>query len=257
LILDAYRQEDASRLRQALEVMFGPRSGTCWASGGVYVFWRPDTREPLYVGITGDFPERFAQHHGFRSCPLAGCKRQQIEEYFANEYQWLGYTVLALSSLSQQSTRRQRQALGLTERELIELNEALSAEVVDATRALEGRLLAAHHGRFGGLPRWNDHPGRRPGEQPDPDDATLALVVGVGDCLLQARRTLRQVGEDGVASLYEEQLHAARMLMLGSFTNSGFREFFANFWGASFRDEILTSGYLDERCPVTIGEVLP
>jgi hypothetical protein len=74
---------------------------------------------------------------------------------------------------------------------------------------------------------------------------------------LQARRTLRQLADDGVASLYEEQLHAARLLKLDRFTNARFREFFANFWAVSFRDDILASGYLDASCPVTVGPVLP
>jgi hypothetical protein len=43
------------------------------------------------------------QHNGLRSCPAAGCKREQAERHFA-EYDELGYTILALSSLSQPST---------------------------------------------------------------------------------------------------------------------------------------------------------
>src|SRR5919112_4786192 len=139
-ILDVYRQQDAREMYEALERLLGPDAGSAWASGGVYVFWNPDTREPLYVGITGDFPERFAQHNGLRSCPVSGCKREQIARYFAEESEWLGYTILALSSLSQPSTHRQRRSLALSDPELIELNEALSREVLDEIRALEGRM---------------------------------------------------------------------------------------------------------------------
>ena len=144
VLLDVYRQEHAQHVREALERLLGPGSGSAWATGGVYVFWNPETRDPLYVGIAGDFPERFAQHNGLRSCPAAGCRRANIENYFAEDCDWLGYSVFLLSSLSQPSTRRQRRALGLTDPELVELNEAMSADVLDEMRGLEGRMIALY-----------------------------------------------------------------------------------------------------------------
>jgi hypothetical protein len=259
-ILDAFRQSQAREVRDALEALLGPNSGSAWSSGGAYLFWDPGSREPLYVGISGDLPLRFAQHLGLRSAPRKGCKRGEIEDYFAAGNEWLGYTVIALSSLSQVSTARQRASLALEDRDLTELNEALSAEAMDQTRALEGRLIASNQISFGRLPRWNDSPGRRPREVPVVGDATLMTAVGAVDILLQARKTIRQLAADDVAQFFEEHLHAVRMLSVaaanrgGAIDNAALRrdldEFPASEW---LRDEILSRGYLDRRCSVTIG----
>lgn len=159
VLLDVYRREHAQNVREALERLLGPESRSAWATGGVYVFWNPDTRDPLYVGIAGDFPERFAQHNGLRRCPAAGCQRENIERYFAEECDRLGYSVFLLSHLSQPSTRRQRRALGLTDPELIDLNEAMSAEVLDQMRELEGRMIALYAAICGEPIPWNVSPG--------------------------------------------------------------------------------------------------
>ena len=263
-LLEVYRQQHARDVRDAMERLLGPGSASSWATGGVYVFWNPDTREPLYLGIAGDLPERFAQHNGLRSCPASGCKREQIAQYFAEECEWLGYTVMALSSLSQPSTRRQREALGLKDPELIELNEALSGEVLDEIRALEGRMIALYAEQFGKPLRWNDSPGRLPRVSPDSHDGTLATAVGVFDCLLQARRTIRRLADDPEAMLFEEHLHGARLgavreAIFGGhgFRNDVLRRHLQQSHAAPFiRDEILKSSYLDQRNPITIGPVL-
>lgn len=255
ILQDAYRKEDAASLRDALEELIGPNSGSGFATSGVYVFWNFETREPLYVGIAGDLSERFAQHNGLRGCPVHGCKREQISQYFAIEGEVLGYSVLTLSSLSQQSTSRQRLVLDLQEPELIELNEALSQDVVDELRALEGRLIALHQQQFGTLPRWNVSPGRIPRKTPDADDGTLALVVGLLDCLLQARIPIRQLAQDAEAMMLEEHLHGTRItdvrMSVQGFDNESFRERVAcNPAVPSIRDELLESGYLDRHNPL-------
>jgi hypothetical protein len=263
-LLEVYRQQHARDVRDALERVLGPESGSSWATGGVYIFWNPNTREPLYVGIAGDFPERFAQHNGLRGCPASGCKRDQIAKYFAEESEWLGYTVIALSSLSQPSTRRQRKSLGLEDPELIELNEALSAEALSEIRALEGRMIALYAHQFGKPLRWNESPGRLPRVPPSSEDGTLAMAVGHLDCLLQARKTIRRLAEDGEAMLFEEHLHGARMGAVRQairngrgFNNEVLRRHLARDSASSFlADAILESGYLDQRNPVTIGPVL-
>ena len=263
-LLDIYRQSKAREMRDSLEALLGPESGSAFSSGGVYVFWRPDTREPLYVGIAGDMPIRFGQHNGLNACPAAGCKRVQIEDYFAHEHDELGYTVIAMSSLSQVSTSRQRKVLNLDEvreAELVELNEALSAEAVDEIRALEGRLIAYNRVRFGGPPRWNTSPGRLPAADPDPDDGTMACAVGVFDILLQARKTIRELAANDVWEMFEAHLHGVRLLSIArgivsgeGVTNRMIREDLERGWAAPLvRDEIVRTGYLDQRCPVTVG----
>jgi hypothetical protein len=260
VLLDVYRRQDAQELRDGLERLLGPESGSAWATGGVYVFWNPETRDPLYVGITGDFPERFAQHNGLRAFPTAGCQRENIENYFAEECEWLGYSVFLLSSLSQPSTRRQRRALGLTDPELIELNEAMSAEVLDEMRRLEGGMIELHAAICGERIPWNRSCGRVPRPPPDCDDETLFLAVGAFDCLLHARRTIRQLANDAEANMFEEYLHGARiraMILSGPFQNDRVRRFVTpNSPGGFIAEQILSGGYLDQRNPLTIGRVL-
>jgi hypothetical protein len=206
-LLDAFRRTEGTEMRDALEELLGPASGSAWSSGGVYVFWDPATREPLYVGITGDLPVRFAQHAGLRSCPPEGCKRREIEAYFAEGHEKLGYTALAMSSLSQVRTARHREVLGPMRRDLIELSETISEEAMDEIRALEGRLLAYSRVRFGNLPRWNTDPGRIPRVEPAPEDGSMAIAIGALDVLLQARLAIRQLANDPLAAMFEEVAH--------------------------------------------------
>lgn len=238
---------------EALEEVLGPSSGSGFASGGVYVFWDPRSREILYVGISGDLPIRLAQHLGLRSS--GGCQREAIEAHFAAGHERIGYTVLALSSLSQASTARQRADLGLEERQLIELNERLSAEAMSETRALEGRLLAAHQERFGRLPRWNTSPGRVPTPaRRGGNDSVLAIAVGELDSPLQARRTLRQLAREGLTQTFEEHLHAARIIAVatasaGTPDRDAVLAVAESSWASpEIRDELFRQGYFDEVC---------
>jgi hypothetical protein len=131
----------------------------------------------------------------------------------------------------------------LKDRELIELNEALSAEVVDETRTVEGKLIANVKLRFGEIPPWN-----------------------TADLLLQARKTIRELASNGEWAMFEERLHGARISAVRSLVLSG---------GGSpdklIRDEldngllgmpdpiakaIKEAEYLEQRCSVTVGPSL-
>jgi hypothetical protein len=210
-ILELFERGEAAEVQRALEELLGPESGSTWATGGVYVFWDPVDCEALYVGITGDLPLRFAEHLGLRSAPEEGCRREQIADYFEDGRDRIGYTVIVLSGLDQQSTARQRAFLDLEEPELIQLNEELGAGVKKLTRKLEGGLIAAHKARTGSIPRWNRNAGLVPARTPRAEDPILATATARLDNLLQARRTIRQLAEDRVTPLFEEHLHAARI----------------------------------------------
>jgi hypothetical protein len=260
-ILDAFGPAEAGEVRDALEELLGPRSGSAWRGGGVYVFWEPLNREPLYVGISGDLPLRFAQHLGLRSAPSEGCRREQIAAYFQAGADRIGYTAIPISNLNPISTARQRAVLGLEERELIELNEALSAEALNEVRTIEGWLIASNEVLFGAVPRWNRDPARVPRRAPGLADLTLRTAVGVEDSLLQARLTIRGLLAEPGPGLFEEHLHAARMLSLATAPGASAsceeairrevadpREDSAGIYA-----EILRCGYLDRRCPLSLG----
>ncbi len=188
-----------------------------------------------------------------------------FERHFA-EYDELGYTILALSSLSQPSTARQRRVLKLKDRELIELNEALSVEVVDETRAVEGKLIADAKLRFGEIPPWNTAVGRLPSKPADREDATLGIAVGAADLLLQARKTIRELASNGEWAMFEERLHGARISAVRRIVLSGggspdelIRDELDNgLLGMPdpIADAIKQAKYLEQRCPVTVGPSL-
>jgi hypothetical protein len=89
---------------------------------------------------------------------------------------------------------------------------------------------------------------------------TLFLAVGAFDCLLHARRTIRQLANDAEANMFEEYLHGARIRALildGPFQNDRVRRFVTpNSPGGFIAEQILSGGYLDQRNPLTIGRVL-
>ena len=82
---------------------------------------------------------RFAQHNGLRG-GAKGTKHQNIKAYFANEHNEVGFTVLAISDLSQPDACRCRATLGRDARDVLNLNACVSAETMSEIRALEGRL---------------------------------------------------------------------------------------------------------------------
>jgi len=125
-------------------------------------------------------------------------------------------------------------------------------------------MIALYARQFGKPIRWNESPGRLPHVPPDAQDGTLATAVGIFDCLLQARKTIRQLAGDPEATMFEEHLHGVRLgavreaiLERQGFRNDMLRRHLERSWAVPFiRDEILKSGYLDQRNPLTIGPVL-
>jgi hypothetical protein len=262
-IIEAYRDDERREVYQALETLFGPESGGSWATAGIYIYWDFESRNALYVGLASDFAVRFGQHNGFRGCPASGCKRKEIDTYFASGKELLGLTVLPLSRLSQPSTARWDRVLSLEDRELLDLHEALSAEALDEIRSLEGKLIAGHKVRHGDVPPWNKHPGRLPQKIPSATDGTLSTATGKLDCLLQSRRTIRQLAADGEACIYEEHLHGARMVAVATgiqtgegFRNDRLRSLLAERSNFFPGDKLLDSNYLDQRNPLTTGPAL-
>ena len=228
-LLDVYRRQDAGDVRDALEQVLGPDSGSGWATGGVYVFWNPDTRAPLYVGIAGDLPERFAQHNGLRAFPATGCKREQIEEYFGNN-QRIGISLILQSKMQDDGVLEE--FADWTLEELVGFS--------DATRNVEfaeGNLIRAHAERYGDRPPWNKNKASKEGDgaptlkrgsgfeatlfetatgsppQPHHFDV-LTDVVGKSLSPLVARNTIREVSTYW-NEVTEDIMHAVRMLMLG------------------------------------------
>jgi hypothetical protein len=252
-ILDVFQRSDAQAVRDALEELVGPRSGSSWATNGVYVFWRPDGREPLYVGIATDIPTRFAQHLGLRHCPAAGCKREEIATYFDTDGAKLGYTIVPLSNLSQADGSRLRVRYEPDDDELEVRTGATTEQALNEMRNLEGRLIEWTRIAFGAIPRWNTSRARIPARPPDADDGTMAAAVGAIDVLLQARKSIRDLAGDPTHAYFEECLHGARMMavafsVLGGpgFHDDMFRSLLGRVVEQNVLIRIIGSGYIDE-----------
>ena len=262
-ILETYSQSEAETVRDALEEIVGPYSGATWSTAGVYLFWNPTDRMPLYVGIASDLPVRFSQHHGLRGCPEPACKRKEISAYFKDGHERLGFTFLPLSSLSQPNTGRFPLEGGTDRRKLMELNEAVTSDALDEIRGLEGRLIAYSKARFGWFPDWNVDPGRVPERAPDISDGSMATAVGAVDILLQARKSLRDLAANNGWAIFEEYLHGPRInaVRRGVLGGDGIRndtiqeEIDRMPAGEYTRAEILRTGYLEDRNPLTVGPV--
>jgi hypothetical protein len=50
ILIDVYRESDARALHAALEDLCSPFDNWDFSSAGVYCYWRPSDREPLYIG---------------------------------------------------------------------------------------------------------------------------------------------------------------------------------------------------------------
>jgi hypothetical protein len=217
---------------------------------------------PAAENGASDLAVRFGQHNRFKGCPDRGCKRVQIDAYFSAGNEFLGFTILPLSSLTQPSGARWNHAIDLKERELIELQAAFSADALNDIRTLEGGLIAGHKARTGAIPPWNKDPGRKPSQEIPPTDATSAAVTGRFDCLLQSRRTTRELAADGEACIFEEHLHGARLLAVSAairgdgFRNDVLRTILAQTFAFFPGDLLLASDYLDHRNRLTVGPVL-
>lgn len=212
LVRDTYGEGERAAVRAAIDDVASPRDYVGFASVGVYVFFDPVTFRTLYVGLARDLGQRFAQHNGLVSMPAAGCKRQQVDEWFATN-EVLGYAMFVQSPIDQVSVSRQA---GTPTAEFYDEERnafwGYGTEGLENVRMTEGILLSSYANEHGRLPSWN----RIRGGAHAPEFATpggyavLRLAAGAIDSLLLARKSIRHLAEDPTALAYEEALHVGR-----------------------------------------------
>jgi hypothetical protein len=213
IVRENFADDERTAVRDALEEIASPLDAYGWSSAGAYCFWDSATHEVLYIGLAKDLPHRFAQHVGLVGCPAAGCKRRQIDSWFG-EHRTLGYSVLLQTSNIQPIGHRLARLHNIDlrlarEDPTIDL-DPLPAELED----LEGRLIEHHRRTFGKWPPWNRKGGSSFGQAQVTDtdsDDLFAIITGVKDNLLVARRSIRQLAEDETAVAFEEHIHTARI----------------------------------------------
>ena len=202
-------------MAEAIEEIASPRDTYGFASGGVYCFWRVDSRQVLYIGRAVDLPERFAQHNGLRGTAL-GSKRELIGKHFEEE-DVLGFSALVRSPASQTPVARHLHRVeadfgAAKESDWEDLTKPPKTENEREIAAAEGTAIRSYQLAYDALPPWNRISGevsawgaamRRP-------DSTGDLMTGAVDSLLQARRSFRELASDPTATQFETVLHLAR-----------------------------------------------
>ena len=176
IVRDVYSSDERNEMHDALRDLL-PVSGVDWHPGGVYSFWDPESRDVLYVGLTKNLGTRFAQHNGLAGSSAKGNKRRNIDDWF-EEHSELGFSIIIQSAA-------------------VVLLEGFGFDTPTEIVAIaEGQLLEAHHQSFGFRPPWNVIGGSRNGATwAGPLSAGyFLLLTGRADCLLVARRTVRQLG---------------------------------------------------------------
>jgi len=229
IILDSYTKDEVREIAIAIDDICSPSDTYCFASAGIYCFWNYDTREVLYLGLAVDLSERFKQHNGLIKCNPSGCKVKQIEEYFET-HERIGYSILVQSPMSQPITARNKEVISNF------ANEWTSQEGKDAIRHMEGLLIESTAIAEGSMPSWNKVGGSVSGQKA----ASVETYSFIDDftnnsvSYFVARRTLRELSQDGKAAWYENCLHGVRMMMLIGMSFAKAYEFQEDFQQGSF-----------------------
>jgi len=71
---DDYQAHEAQELREAIDDLASPLDTYGFASTGVYIFFDPDTKDILYIGLARDLSERFAQRNALIKMAAKSCK---------------------------------------------------------------------------------------------------------------------------------------------------------------------------------------
>ena len=157
----------------------------------MYLFWDPDTREPLYIGVASNLADRFAQHNSLSGHrPSKGNKAQQINDWFAG-HSGVGFSIV--------------------------LQEGLADELYEPySRNAEGQLLEGYRQAHGRLPPWNGIGGSRVGAgyARGNSAAWVDFAAGAKDGLVVARRTIRRLNDSATAEYYENTIHPARTALM-------------------------------------------
>lgn len=228
IVRDVYTETEKDEMHGAIDELCSPEDSWMWSSAGIYCYWDPTERRVLYVGLARDLWERFGHHNGLLGCPIQGCKRQQLDEWFST-HPSLGLSMVVQSSMMQPLTRRSVAAWvkdpGWDHDDLSEEYSDYQSEIIEELALAEGAIIETHRLQRGEVPPWNKIGGSIQGRSrvAGQGDDIVELLTGEADHLIVARASLRDIARDSTAAVFEDFVHAARMqaIMFSSMSGRG------------------------------------
>lgn len=216
IILEAYKQNEAEEVANALNDLCNPNDNYGWASAGVYSFWDYYTKEVYYIGLAVDLYERFKQHNGLTMIDSNCCKRLQLEEYFKINNK-IGYTIFVQSPLSQPITHKNKATIEeVVRRNYIPIEDYTGNIGTEHMKYVEGILIETYRKKHGRYPLWNRMSGLKEGQNAS-KDGNYKIIEAINDTTLNplvSRSTIRELSLNPTYEYYESHLHGARQLML-------------------------------------------
>ena len=192
IIIDTYTHEETDDIYNALDIVCNRKGFFSFDHYGIYTFWDFDTKEILYIGLSKNIRNRFANHNGISGTSEKGNKYKYITEYFNNNER-LGYTILVQSPFEHK-------------------DEFLDSKD-DEIKQIEGALLEDFKNNFGRLPIWNDIGGSIYGRTPymiNRYGNIFDMIVGKTLDFMNAKSTLRELAKDLDKLAFESDLNVIR-----------------------------------------------
>lgn len=244
IVIEKYKQNDRDQILSALETLTVANRQD-WATAGLYSYWDYRTKEILYIGLAIDLVERFKQHNGFSKTTKGSSKFDEIQAYFKiNEY--IGFTIVLQSALSQPPSNRQRKKYKTFREELERiLGDQGRKEIV----RLEGILLEAFRQKYNRFPLWNKIGGDKTARKSvkESNHELLQLLVTNAANKFTSRVSLIKLASNATYCRYEAYLHSIR---ISPFSSAQTIQMHRKAFGIYTFDEIGISNYFKRRLNV-------
>lgn len=230
IIIDTYSSDEAKEIHDALDVVCNRKGYFSFDHYGLYCFWDFYSKEILYIGLTKNLRNRFAQHNGLSGTSSKGNKYKYIMDYFlVNER--LGYSVLVQSPYEHRD-------------ELLDSKD-------DEIKKIEGALIEDFKLNNNRLPKWNYIGGSYYGRKPylvNRYGNISDMLVGKQIGFLNAKSTLRELAQDDIKLSFESDLNIVRgrMYKYGESFEKAISKLM-KFNDYFYRTGFLTAGYSNYR----------
>jgi len=209
VIGEMYGRDHAGHVARALTDICSPFDAYGWSSAGVYMFWDPRERRPLYIGYSTNLARRFCEHNGLVPCDSNSCIANELDEYLdAAQPPLVGFSILVQEPFIKiKGTRGDPELADPTTPYEVDL---------DDIRAIEARLIEVWERAFGTKPRWNAARGSVAGRKKvTPDDLhVLEIMAFRQKSFIVSRSMLREISNKPNLYEYEDHLHAERSRLI-------------------------------------------